>query len=287
MTLTTCLNFISVFKTYTPLTYLSGLSIRPHGATHVVIAGHYGCNTLAGLVESGSLTESERFALCPQLGFMTKDLYRSGMITSWTNCTYHSYDDFECGFHCADQDDFDVIMLYELAHRTTTALNNSQSALDDWYHWYCGKGGLGHVFNYGDHLESSSDSDPSFWPIHPNLERLYHVALLANLTYVFNWTEASGGQTCYYESWDLFCNTMDDEPKITCCDGHNYDDGFLNFETGVRYGGHGWGMTNAEYMRMSDITSMNYSLPYVYDSLYWDHCTTGDINGYLDSVMEG
>ena len=51
----------------------------------------------------------------------------------------------------------------------------------------------------GDHIESASPADPSFWVIHPTLERLLHARLLAGGFSDESWaTDAKNQFVCNY-----------------------------------------------------------------------------------------
>jgi hypothetical protein len=141
----------------------------------------------------------------------------------------------------------------------------------------------------GDHLESASPADPSFWPIHPTLERLLHARFMAG-----------GFDT---EEWptdpvnDYVCNKVtcfDDEQALTddirapfsswdsCCYGHYIDDQLLDAPNGDRFSF--VGPTNREVFEWTNPTKLTYQMTFIYDKFNWDHCSE---QGYdFDELME-
>ena len=55
--------------------------------------------------------------------------------------------------------------------------------MEAWVEFVCD--GDGYKVFAGDHLESASAADPSFWPIHPTLDRLLQVTLTLPLPHLF------------------------------------------------------------------------------------------------------
>lgn len=70
-----------------------------------------------------------------------------------------------------------------------------------------------------------------------------------------------------------------------CCYGHYADSQMLDFISGNVSSR--WGPTNQETVEAADPTLKDYSMPYIYDSFAWDHCSDqvgGDINNKLKSL---
>ena len=105
----------------------------------------------------------------------------------------------------------------------------------------------------GDHASSSSPNDPSFWPMHPAVERY---AQLMRLQHRFE-----------DQSWDnnraVFNSNI--HPYTDRCWGHYSGDvlpfGFVD----------GYNFTNEEYYDYLDPLKSN--LTYVYDNFEWQHCS--------------
>jgi hypothetical protein len=122
----------------------------------------------------------------------------------------------------------------------------------------------------GDHLEAASPADPSFWPIHPNGERLFQLKLMvggfADSTWVTSAKQACNKYTCFeVEDYGNVKGSYD-----SCCYGHFVDDQMLDFITADT---HSYiGETNSEIMAAIDPTSDDYAVNYIYDDLSWSHC---------------
>jgi hypothetical protein len=129
----------------------------------------------------------------------------------------------------------------------------------------------------GDHLESASPADPSFWPIHPTLERLFQARMMAGGLDTEEWPSdpvndyVCNKVTCYdtayaetddirapFGSWD------------NCCYGHYGDDQLLDAPNGNRFAG--TGMTNTQALFETNPTKSEYAREYIYDNFKWDHC---------------
>jgi len=133
-------------------------------------------------------------------------------------------------------------------------------------------------WRWGDQSGAESPLDPSFWPMHPTLDRLYQYKRLLepamNLTFFDDdddrrfavstkktkrrWT------TCKYEGF------LD-------CDGHREQDATL-FEATVfsdedgSYGSEV--LSNIDVLKAADPN--DYRFDYIYDSFAWDHCAATD-----------
>jgi hypothetical protein len=112
----------------------------------------------------------------------------------------------------------------------------------------------------GDHLEAASPMDPSFWPIHPTIERL--------------WIFKKMSGTFEDESWP----GKNNRNCFNChCYGHAAEDP-INFrvqvamETGVGMRDASNTLSNEELYNMADPSFKH--LPYVYDHFDWSHCAT-------------
>lgn len=141
-----------------------------------------------------------------------------------------------------------------------------ESQWKQWQDFICT--GEGHKVFSGDHLEAGSPSDPSFWPIHPNLERLLHAKLMTGGFEDTNWP-TSGEHLC--NKYICYESTEGVKGEHTqCCYGHNEYDQLLNFASGDVSSG--YGPTNAEILQWTDASREDYAMPYVYDDFTWGHC---------------
>jgi hypothetical protein len=121
----------------------------------------------------------------------------------------------------------------------------------------------------GDQLESASAYDPSFWVIHPLLERAFHLRLLVGGRGYesFQWPAGASDvcqkATCFFDNFGK--NTHD-----ICCRGHYASDRTFDFLRGVRAAA--FGSTNLEVYKATDASAANYSNSHIYDSFTWKHC---------------
>ena len=222
-----------------------------------------------------------------------KELYRGHFIEMRNDCTYENTDSssssssiyttinentMDCGFTCTD-DKYDE-MPSKLKHYVDDTGTLTDEQLEEWRDFVC-EGDAWKVFS-GDHLESASPADPSFWPVHGTLERLLQVKFMAGGFPTSTWpSDATAGYVCdknscyepsYGDGYDYY-----DE----CCQGHYENDQLLDFVSGDRYNGYGY--TNKEILDMTNPTS--YSMPYIYDNFQWDHCDD-DFNALLESIVD-
>jgi hypothetical protein len=149
--------------------------------------------------------------------------------------------------------------------------------------WACG-GRMSDIF-VGDHYEAASPSDPSFWVMHPTLERLTHAKLLSGGFDDETWATDAETEfvcakgSCYKEDLD------DTDYYPDCCYGHYENDRMYNGFVGSR--DEYFGSTNAEMLTATDARSSNYSVNYVYDKFDWSHCPSDyDIDALLVTLYE-
>jgi hypothetical protein len=152
---------------------------------------------------------------------------------------------------------------------------------DDWDEWrdfICE--GDGHKVFVGDHLESASPADPSFWPIHPTLERMFHAKLMAGGMESYEWpTDAVNDYVCdksmCYESDEGTKDYFED-----CCYGHYENDQLLDFVNADK--SQGYGLTNKQVLEDSDPSSDDYAVNYIYNDFTWSHCDGIDFEGLFN-----
>eukprot|EP00622_Pseudochattonella_farcimen_P003177 FR738293.1.p1 GENE.FR738293.1~~FR738293.1.p1 ORF type:complete len:192 (+),score=12.81 FR738293.1:73-576(+) len=111
--------------------------------------------------------------------------------------------------------------------------------------FYCNPGMI------GDQYTSYATNDPSFWPIHPTLERLWHLKRLAgNETFDHTWEDVSG------------------------CLGHNAHD-VQPFQQLM-------GEKSQHHYSNKDLYDLldprNPDLPYLYENFEWSHCDEKGLN---------
>jgi hypothetical protein len=292
--------YVSRFSAYSPSLpscsdYYGGLGLpsfkdtlktAPYGAhasTHGVIGAVYGCDKLDDFREDGIIKdEDSQLAICKKWGFYMKELYRANYLAPRSDCSQKSlaYDDVDCGFEC-NADTYDN-MVNQI--KTTISSNYLKSGVsnDDYTRFrdFICHGDASRIF-VGDHLESASPSDPSFWVIHPTQERLFQAKLL-----IHAFTDLTSSAWPSDAVNDYVC----DKPKCfnanegkkdyyeDCCYGHYENDQLLDFESGDR--SKRIGPTNKEIFHGTDLSRPEYSMNYVYDNFQWNHCNE-DFEGKL------
>ena len=145
--------------------------------------------------------------------------------------------------------------------------------------------GDGYKIFVGDHLESASTSDPSFWPGHPTLERLVQLKYMTGVATGFTWptsathsaTDVCDAPTCYETTSGVTTKSN----FAQCCYGHNEYDQLLDFVN--RDTSRTVGPTNHDMLFGTDPTSDAYSMPYIYNHFAWDHCEE-DFEGAMREV---
>lgn len=241
----------------------------PHSTTHSAIGGVYGCDVFDPLLAAGLITDSTaQVDICQKWGFWIKELYRGYYLTPDTNC---SADALTCAFTCDDDKADQMLTLL----KSTITLNEfvpSDLTSNQWEQWrdFICTGDAYKVF-VGDHLESASPSDPSFWPIHPTQERLVHAKYLSGWFDDDSWPTSANGGAYVCNHNECYENSESDKSyNDFCCYGHFEFDQFLDFISGNR--SQFTGPTNAEIMSAMDASSSDYSMPYIYSDFDWTHC---------------
>ena len=162
-----CKSHYSMVSDYTDLMdFMISVENSAHATTHGGIGGSYGCDMFDPLLEKGYISSSSSLlAICKLWIFSLKVLYRKNFLIASTGCELpDDVQDASCPFQCNVPD---------IASLTLTLKNNilggyiptdiSAEGMTAWINFVCG-GDASRVFS-GDHLESASPTDPSFWPM--------------------------------------------------------------------------------------------------------------------------
>jgi hypothetical protein len=239
------------------------------------------------LREAGYINDIEgQLNLCKNWIFYLKEFYRSAILLPSSGCVsvdengdYSTdFNNLDCTYVC-NEDNISILQI--MLHHSI--LNSEYDCIpadgempdEGWMAWkdfICG--GDGSKIFGGDHLESASPADPSFWPIHPTLERLMQVKYMAGGFTTDEWpTDAMNNYicnkaTCYDEDMGDF-GEWD-----SCCYGHYQDDQMLDAPNSNRYSF--IGPTNREIHDGTNPTNPDYSMIYIYDSFSWEHCVKED-----------
>ena len=194
---------------------------------------------------------------------LSKDLWRAGVLTCAAGCDPGATPAAACGCACAANASAsphavlrDAGVLASLAYYDGDgrplggALRDDDPLYGDALRALCDPGHIGDMF------QASSTNDPTFWVLHGNIDRVWHLKRLV--------AAARGG---YDEAWRA----------DHACYGHNPDDlqpwraGALSPAGGARRrSGAGAYHTNRELYNL--FRPADADLGYVYDSFDWPHC---------------
>jgi len=282
--LPSCTAFSKMFEIGDLDDFLTLAPFAPHASTHGGIGGVFGCDVFQPLLADGLLLDdASRLHICKKWSIIMKELYRSNFVSPQVNCTVDSYDldGIHCGYLCDDE--YADTMTNNLKALITTQYVPDDITDEQWSSWrdfVCS--GDAHKVYSGDHLEAASPSDPSFWPIHPNLERLLQAKIMVGGFTNADWPSSAikvcEKYKCYEEDYG------DKDEYSECCVGHFEDDQLLDFVSGkVKQG---YGPTNGEVMDWTSPANASYAMPYIYDDFSWSHCGTEFATMMLD-LAEG
>jgi hypothetical protein len=259
----------------------------PHATTHSLTGGIYGCDLLTPMLEAGYISdEKSQKEICSKWVFYMKEFYRYNFLTPKSDCVVEdTLEESTCGYECStDAYEPMVLNLKNKINNFVSSQMQESSSNPGWTAWkdfICT--GNGHKMFSGDHLESASPADPSFWVIHPTLERLLHVKLMAGGFEDETWASDSENDyvcnkaQCYESKYDSY--GYYDE----CCDGHYEDSQLLDPIAGDRYSY--TGPTNGETLAATDPRSSSYSVPYIYQHFSWSHCSN-DFDGLIQDMYD-
>jgi len=270
----------------------------PHAPVHGELGGFYGCDMLDELREAGYISSTDaQLAICAKWGFYLKEFYRGTfLLPKDSSECYTSEDwrsnsvDFDCGFACNDDLKIEMIDMMQNTLSLPSFVpkemqeDPSHEGWTEWRNFICEGNGF-KIFT-GDHLESASPADPSFWPIHPTTERLLQLKLATGGFEPYDWpTSAPAGAewVCNHN----YCYPTEDSDKgfyQSCCYGHYEFDRLLDFTSGNR--SNHYGPTNSEIYLGNDPSSDNYNMPYIYDNFDWDHCSKTDFDTLVKDLVK-
>lgn len=287
--LPSCGNHYDLLSTYGSkmVDFFYKSSFGAHATVHGLIGSMYGCDVLDPFVSKGFiLNQLSADRVCSSLPFLVKEFYRKGYLTPNKNCELNESDftSSVCGFTCDAEKSQDMAM--QVIKHYSDEMDSSKDGIVSAIQSFLCEGD-GYKIYPGDHIESASPADPSFWVIHPTLERLLHARLMVGGFDDESWS--SDAKNDYVCSGNL-CK-KDDDSAIdyydTCCDGHFEHSQLLDAVSGDRYSY--YGPTNREVLDATDPRSSDYNMPYIYDKFKWDHCSSYkkgkyDIETYLNDL---
>lgn len=245
------------------------MQLLPHGAVHIELGGAFGCDLLKPLLDAGYINSvDDLYGVCRKWFIIVKEGYRANYFYPMKNCTVNIVNPTlsECPFICTEFGRENYFTLFR-----KVMLNNAnvdkEGASDVWYDFLCKSGSR--IFT-GDHLESASPSDPTFWVIHPTLERLLHAKFMTGGFDDETWSNnpkqsyVCNKAKCYKDTTGMKDFYSD------CCYGHYEYDQMFDGISGDR--NNKVGQTNREIIDNTDPRKITYSMSYIYDSFTWKHC---------------
>ena len=131
--------------------------------------------------------------------------------------------------------------------------------------------GDGYRIFSGEHVESASAADPSFWSLHASLERFLHAKLMSGGFQTRQWSEddITSSFVCERsECLELGFHQAKEDSR--CCYGHHGEDQYYDPQDLTRQSY--LGPRNNEFFNSIDPTSSDYSASYIYDEFSWKHC---------------
>ena len=285
LNLPSCLSYVSWLEDDDKMSFLKTAEDAPHAVVHGNIGGVYGCDVLEEMQTAGYLEDSidDLASVCMKWTFYMKEMYRANLVSPQTDCVVKddvSVDSLQCGFVCNDDEADDWIDTFSaFSIRNNVPSNIDNNGWEAWRQFACTGNGF-KIFT-GDHLESASPNDPSFWPIHPTQERLYQAKMMAGGFKEDEWpTETGSGHkyswVCNHAKCFDYKDPDSDEKDYydSCCQGHFEDDQLLDHANEDR--SLGYGITNRQAFLDTDPTSKDYAMTYVYDDFSWSHCDSKD-----------
>jgi len=239
--------------------YVWGASYTPHGPVHTLIGGYSNCQSQLddlGLqlgIDNSTIADL-KYAVVTYL----KGAWRAGLLDSPT-CSVDTPQG-DCHMQCASDPTKDEDFVLKAADYIDTQVTSKWvKDLEASARTKVVETVLCKVpYISGDQLEAGSPSDPSFWPIHPTVDRLLQYRRMVNDFLFPQWSNPTGDTS--------FCLTGNG------CTGHHEDD-IAPFQT--RYvlpsGDFVVGkLTNAEIFNISNPSA--YRLAYIYEHFTWAHC---------------
>ena len=280
-TLPRCSSHYGMLEYTDLMDFLMDAGDDPHSSAHSLIGGMYGCDYFSPLLAAGLINDhTGMMTICGKWAFVMKELYRNNLISPYTNCSTTTYD---CGFECVNEDDDSGDLLFLVKELISDSVPSTMGVpqWEKWEDFICS--GNGYKIVPGDHLESASPTDPSFWPIHPTLERLLHAKFMSGGFENNTWhTDPINENVCHHAScYESYINdSFAFYPE--CCYGHYQYDQMLNAISGSKY--EYYGPTNEAILSGTNPTGM-YTMPYIYDDFSWDHCLNVDVD--FDDLLDG
>ena len=266
-----------------------------HGPIHYYIGGYTNCGDLTSQFEEIGLGQPQVDDFSLWMVQLRKNFWRSYVTEAPESCSHDTPQDqchMKCSLHYKNKKEVEDFMsmlkkwVYGIGNsgRVPTdatwiaALNETQAA--GLMKIYCET-----PFTPGEQIEAASPIDPSFWPIHPTMERLLQYKRVVQDFGDMYWgaTKQHGDGTNYCTQGisshyaESYLNVSSSDSWLDLgCEGHHADD--LNmFKSNVvdpQTGKYQMrSTTNLELFRM--INPKEYMVSYIYENFEWTHCDRG------------
>lgn len=257
-----CAEFYMAMNFSDVTTFMKYAQANAHGAIHTIIGGVSNSDWKKFFLDL-NFTFGESVGL-QGFGF-TKRAWRSGIMDCPSGCSADTPVS-ECVCHCPKLDSWNET-------DANAILNNIAGAFDKsiWYvegryigleflKLICGRYPEYAAPFLGDAMNSGATADPSFYPTHPNVDRLFQHRRLFGMTGEDTWPYSNGSKPWFY--WG--------GGNSTFCWGHQPQSTmiwrriFVDDQESDHY------YTNTEMWEKMD-PDKNFNR-YVYDNFKWDHC---------------
>lgn len=287
--LPTCAAHYTALQNEDMMDFFFESELEPHGGNHMETGGVFGCDMFDQLVEGGFIADADsaKMVFLFWVPAIMKGLFRLNYVLPQSHCDVNSADiqASQCSYECDEdvkEEIYNYVHRYQTIHLGLEDMTlraggvSIEQDQDKWIEFICG--GDGSKVFVGDNYESSSPKDPSFWVMHPTLERLLQAKLMAGGFFSEEWFDNVKTQhVCdYARCYDADLDTTDYFED--CCYGHFEDDRMLDI-SGSGY----FGPTNSAVLLATDPRYDTYSMPYIYDSFSWSHCEE-DFEALLTSM---
>ncbi|CAM9098436.1 unnamed protein product [Heterosigma akashiwo] len=280
-----CSDFVTAFNASDLATLNMEMNGFTHGPVHIQIGGEWN-------LEEEMLDFMDDYGdFRADLALIFKVLWRTGFARCPTTCTEGETCQCTAPLEVLEQAGltaYEALMQADVLKYLDTDGTNLYQADSGRYH-IRGKEGspeeeqfflkmlqaLSNPGYVGEMYTSSAPTDPTFWILHPTIERLLSARRLIKDTRPFNetWGYTHEDYIPTDNGWVCDWSSVEGWGLPTCvqgtCSGHHANDvlefKFANFP--------GREFTNQELYNFIEPT--NIDLPYMYDSYNWDHCGFG------------
>jgi Common central domain of tyrosinase len=275
--LPSCSDYYTLFgSSSTLIDFLDEIQKGSHAPIHSALGGTFGCDVLDA-IGSQLLSSSTQLRLCHMWSFYMKDLYRSQFLEPSIGCENDAFDGspnaISCPYVCNNTTKNDADFVETLKDKM-----GGQGYFIDGVDWMSIRNficdGDAHKIVVGAHSDSSSASDPSFWPVHPTQERLLQAYMIATQTTSWDWPEDALTDYVCGTTRCILSGETEKAYDSECCYGHYEYDQMLDYENADENGR--IGSTNHEILVATNPVSQEYTMPYVYDGFSWSHCDDVD-----------